>query len=334
MKNKANILLDSTTIDTLYASIHQNIGGERIDNRIIGNTSLGNVNLESFNQIKDFNISINQMTLNKTAHIYNNADYSEGNIYMLIVKDEGTILANTGERKLKEVKKNEFIVYSNINKVILEFPKDQSLSLIGLRLNRDQLITLLDHSVEAYQELTNYLSENIIIDQITSETLHIIEEIVKIQNSTVIGRSSIIIGKGLELAGRFLTQTHHKIQNQSITTNRISQEEIDLYHKIKDYLLQDYENIPTIATIAKEFGIGETKLKERFKSIFGKPIFKFITTHRMLDAHRLIEMTDKPVSTVAKEVGYPHLSKFSMVFKKHYGYTPTELRKNTVINAY
>ncbi|WP_044211031.1 AraC family transcriptional regulator [Flammeovirga sp. OC4] len=334
MKNKTNILLDSTTIDTLYTSIHQNIGGERIDNRIIGNTSLGNVHLESFNQIKDFNISINQLSLNKTAHIYNNVDNGEGNIYMLIVRDEGTIFANTGERKLKEVKKHEFIIYSNINKVILEFPKDQSLSLIGLRVNRDQLVALLDHSVESYQELTNHLSENIIIDQVTPEALHIIEEIVKVQNSTVIGRSSIIIGKGLELAGRFLTQTYQKTQNQSITTNRISQEEIELYYEIKDYLLQDYENIPTITAIAKEFGIGETKLKERFKSIFGKPIFKFVTTHRMLDAHRLIEMTDKPVSTVAKEVGYPHLSKFSMVFKKHYGYTPSELRKNTVINAY
>ncbi|NME66685.1 AraC family transcriptional regulator [Flammeovirga aprica] len=334
IKNKTNILLDSTTIDSLYASIHQNIGGERVGNRIIGNTILGNVNLESFNHIQDFNISINHMTLNKTAHIYNNADNSEGNVYMLVVKGDGTVLANTGERKLKEVKKNELIVYSNINKVILEFPMNQSLSLVGLRLNREQLISLLNHSEDAYQEMITYLNENVLIDQITSETLHIIEEIIKIQNSTVIGRSSIIIGKGLELAGRFLTQVYHKIHNQRSNINHISQEEMELYHEIKDYLLQDYENIPTISSVAKEFGIGETKLKERFKSIFGKPIFKFITTHRMLDAHRLIEMTDTPISRVAKEIGYPHLSKFSMVFKKHYGYTPSELRKNTVINAY
>ncbi|WP_342764163.1 AraC family transcriptional regulator [uncultured Methanobrevibacter sp.] len=68
-------------------------------------------------------------------------------------------------------------------------------------------------------------------------------------------------------------------------------------------------------------------MKNCFKEIYGKPIFKWRKEYRLDYASRLIEEGQLNISEISKKVGYSSTSKFSQAFKEYFGYTPSEYRK-------
>ncbi len=46
----------------------------------------------------------------------------------------------------------------------------------------------------------------------------------------------------------------------------------------------------------------------------------------MEKAHLILEQNDYKVSHVAQDVGFKYASHFSSAFKKHFGYSPAELK--------
>ena len=68
-----------------------------------------------------------------------------------------------------------------------------------------------------------------------------------------------------------------------------------------------------------------TTFKRDFKKTFNTTPQKWLTQKRLELAHyQFVEKSKKPVD-VCYEVGFENLSHFSYVFKKHFGYAPTEL---------
>ena len=68
-------------------------------------------------------------------------------------------------------------------------------------------------------------------------------------------------------------------------------------------------------------------LKNCFKEIYGKPIFKWRKEYRLDYASRLIEEGQLNISEISKKVGYSPPSKFSQAFKEYIGCAPSEYRK-------
>jgi len=65
--------------------------------------------------------------------------------------------------------------------------------------------------------------------------------------------------------------------------------------------------------------------KRDFKKTFNTTPQRWLTQKRLELAHyKLLEENKKPVD-IYYEVGFEDLSHFSYAFKKHFGYTPTEL---------
>lgn len=68
-----------------------------------------------------------------------------------------------------------------------------------------------------------------------------------------------------------------------------------------------------------------TTFKRDFKRTFNTTPQKWLTQKRLELAHyQFVEKNKKPID-VCYEVGFENLSHFSYAFKKHFGYTPTEL---------
>ncbi len=83
----------------------------------------------------------------------------------------------------------------------------------------------------------------------------------------------------------------------------------------------------TIEQLAAELGVGTTALKTSFKTVYGVPIYQYQKDLRLQKAQRLLRETTLPVSDVAAEVGYANPAKFSSAFKKRFGVSPTEYKK-------
>ena len=83
----------------------------------------------------------------------------------------------------------------------------------------------------------------------------------------------------------------------------------------------------TIEELSNRFEISRTALKTCFKSLYGKPVFTYLTEYRMQKAaEMLIENTELSIGDIAFEVGYESAGKFSRAFKKVMGMTPKQYR--------
>lgn len=93
-------------------------------------------------------------------------------------------------------------------------------------------------------------------------------------------------------------------------------------------LMQDHLSDPLSSTqIAELSDIGERQLSRLFQQYLGKKINQFYSDMRLEHAHLLVKQTSLPLIEVALASGYESAAYFSQKFKAHYGYSPTQYRK-------
>jgi len=100
-------------------------------------------------------------------------------------------------------------------------------------------------------------------------------------------------------------------------------------NKVEHYLSKHlFDKFPGISFLAKKFALSETKLKNEFRQLFGKPVFQYFHDRQMELAKELVMENQLIVKEVAYKLGYENASKFSAAFKKHHGSLPSEIGKS------
>lgn len=97
---------------------------------------------------------------------------------------------------------------------------------------------------------------------------------------------------------------------------------------VRDILMARLDNPPSMHELAREAGINEFKLKKGFREIYGDTVFGFQAKQRLEKAHKLLIQTEKSSSEIAAELGFSSPQHFSKAFKKQFGITPGNMRKN------
>lgn len=105
-------------------------------------------------------------------------------------------------------------------------------------------------------------------------------------------------------------------------------DQVELVHRVHEYLLQHMDERITIEELARRFHINATTLKAVFKSVYGNSLAAHIKEHRLERAAELLRETDLSILEIAKLVGYDSQSKFTAAFKSAYGLLPKEYRKS------
>ena len=73
--------------------------------------------------------------------------------------------------------------------------------------------------------------------------------------------------------------------------------------------------------------MNQYKLKNGFKYLFGTSIFEFQRIAKMEKAKEILLNTSNQIDDIAYELGYDHPSNFRKAFKRHFKFTPAELKK-------
>lgn len=81
-----------------------------------------------------------------------------------------------------------------------------------------------------------------------------------------------------------------------------------------------------VQRLADAVGLSPSRLTHLFAGQLGMPPQRFIEQRRMASARRLLELTSRPVSTIAADVGYDNPLYFSTRFRRHTGLSPTAYR--------
>lgn len=99
--------------------------------------------------------------------------------------------------------------------------------------------------------------------------------------------------------------------------------------KMKSFIVNNcWQQDLSVASVAQEFGV-TTRYLQRLFEADGKTFSSFLTEQRLKRAHRMLrepDFAERPVSSIAYDVGFGDLSYFNRCFRRAYGATPSGVR--------
>lgn len=108
------------------------------------------------------------------------------------------------------------------------------------------------------------------------------------------------------------------IKNKKI----IPDEDITRLRNIEALLIdEETEKFPSIIKLARIAQMSSTKLKQRFKQVYGYRLYEFYNKQRLEKARELIIQGITP-KEAGYTIGFSDVSNFTKAFKKEYGFTP------------
>lgn len=135
-------------------------------------------------------------------------------------------------------------------------------------------------------------------------------------------------GKALELLAFHLDGTDKEEMGQQVKS-KLTAEDIQCLHEAKDILSRTWKQPPSLLGLARLTGLNDYKLKLGFKELFGTTVFGYVRSLRMNEARYILEQGKANVSETAIMVGYHNVSHFASLFRKTFGYNPSEFGKLT-----
>ncbi len=101
---------------------------------------------------------------------------------------------------------------------------------------------------------------------------------------------------------------------------------VDSRHLLLDITLTEKQ-------ICEILDISETTLRQLYKDTFNMTPRKYIFQVKMKKAKTLLQAGKLSISEISYALGYLNSSKFSSAFKRKYGITPSEYRKNLFLKC-
>lgn len=80
--------------------------------------------------------------------------------------------------------------------------------------------------------------------------------------------------------------------------------------------------------ICRHTGLNETKLSVGFKHFFGESPYDYFLHQKMLMAKEILLSSDETLEDISVVLNYRWATGFAREFKKHFGYSPSEFRRN------
>lgn len=96
---------------------------------------------------------------------------------------------------------------------------------------------------------------------------------------------------------------------------------------ISDYMEKHYMENLYLDHIAEVFQTSSKYFSSYFKKTFGVNYVEYLNKVRLSHARELIRDTELPLAEIGERVGYLNSSTFTTTFKKYYGISPSEYRK-------
>lgn len=123
------------------------------------------------------------------------------------------------------------------------------------------------------------------------------------------------------LAYSFLMSLIHTMFNKEYANTK------SIVNKIAYYCKEHYQYSITINDISKAMHMSKYHLARVFHQESGTTIQKFIELQRMQQAIFKLTHSTQSIKSIAQQCGFSNATYFTVVFKKHYGYTPSEFLK-------
>ncbi len=89
----------------------------------------------------------------------------------------------------------------------------------------------------------------------------------------------------------------------------------------------------TVEDLARQVGMSRSGLAQRFADLLGVPPMQYLAQWRLQLAAQQLRLADRPLASVAEDVGYESEAAFNRAFKREFGVPPATWRRNAASAA-
>ena len=128
----------------------------------------------------------------------------------------------------------------------------------------------------------------------------------------------------LLLIEKFFTSIHAALLNTK-DKYKLTADEVLGLKKVEKKLHVFTKSPPTIHQLSKLCNLGDARLAQIFKQVYGASIYNYYQKQRMKKAYELLETKNFTVKGVSVSLGYTNISNFTLAFTKQFGVSPKSL---------
>ncbi|MGN1377112.1 MAG: helix-turn-helix domain-containing protein [Dorea sp.] len=103
--------------------------------------------------------------------------------------------------------------------------------------------------------------------------------------------------------------------------------------KVLNYIDEHYREELTLKMMAEKFDMSEEHFSRKFHRYFGISFKNYVDRYRIFQSFADVIQSDKSMQQIAMEQGFPNIKSFIAHFKREYGMTPYQYRKNYLKKA-
>ena len=112
------------------------------------------------------------------------------------------------------------------------------------------------------------------------------------------------------------------------TAPALEREAVRALAETRRYMEEHLDDPLTIPALSRRACLSATTFKAGFRRLYGLPVHAWLRQRRMERAAELLRSSSLSVLGVAQSVGYSSASQFTAAFRRQYGVTPVQYRKN------
>lgn len=101
--------------------------------------------------------------------------------------------------------------------------------------------------------------------------------------------------------------------------------------KFMDFVLRNYDKVKTVGEFAELYACSVSHFEKKFKQTFNISPYQWMLKKKIKVLYKEINTTDKLFCQIAREQGFSSLPQFTDFCKKHFGHSPSQMRKLTDI---
>jgi AraC-like DNA-binding protein len=234
----------------------------------------------------------------------------------------------SGKEELKEFTKsrsNIFLSSTNMD-MELHYSKGSTLKRVGIYFSPVMVRKFVKDDMQLF--LTVYTDQglkNVNRETINFELKSILDDIFRTSLKDDFGRL-ILQNRVLMLTEKFL----HNLLAKEVKSDKksyLKKEDIEGIQTVERVLTQaDLDKFPSVESLSRMAMMSSTKLKTKFKEVYGMKLYEYYNRHRLLKAKEMITVGRSSVKDAAYSIGFSNLSNFSRAFKKEFGVLPGQIK--------
>lgn len=290
---------------------------------------LGQGTIKLYRFSPEMTLSVQQIYLNKPFSLARKAAPDKNILPIVFHYSKAGVdhihLAAEEKKTLGRFSPQGIIIPAHEQDSAIELPANEDIITIAVVVSRQWMIDYM-------QQISGTVAENLvnlfacqkqfcIYESLTRTMEKIIEEVIYCDYAEPVARL-FLQAKTTELLALFFDKLAKREATQEVYN--LNQADVASLFVVKKILMNNLDSPPTIAWLAREVGMSESKLKKTFKQVFGHSVYQYALYNRMEKAKELLESRQYNVSEVGGLVGYSNLAHFAKAFKKQYSVAPKQ----------